>query len=358
MLYYVYILGGPLKGITIPLPPNHYSFFLQNEEYNDNKEENEKTSIYIPCNSQKCKKKLSIILDGDNIGNNKYKIESSFVQNEIGNEYPLILDEPIYTNDIPIFLVSDQSHLRLDSSHFKKKKNKWVINKKIGTLLIFIILFFIVFFFYTNRSLKEKNTEIVSKSLNFKGFKGDNGYYCIYDDLYPTLNPKNNLENNVFYIDRKKIEHLLIDNKYKKTHLILKNKDQPIINFIYHNENEKSKIISTINNLFSEHCHPIINGISIPNIINDINKLELSKTISYTIEEKNSRLTLIFDDLLNSNNKQKLDTYIKKQTAIFGRKFIFYRENISNPILKNKATLQEDRGYIFLDNQHRYFPQG
>lgn len=58
--------------------------------------------------------------------------------------------------------------------------------------------------------------------MNFKGFKGDNGYYCIYDDLYPTLNPKNNLENNVFYIDRKKIEHLLIDNKYKKTHLILK----------------------------------------------------------------------------------------------------------------------------------------
>ncbi|MCS6732884.1 hypothetical protein NOM07_10955, partial [Proteus terrae] len=135
-------------------------------------------------------------------------------------------------------------------------------------------------------------------------------------------------------------------------------KTKPIVNFIYHNDNEKLKIIGAIKNYFSENCYPTINEISIPSIINDINKLELTKTISYTIEEKNNGLTFIFDDLLDTKNKAKLDTYIKKQTAIFGRKFIFYRENISNPILKNKATLQEDRGYIFLDNQHRYFPQG
>ncbi|MER1938778.1 PrgH/EprH family type III secretion apparatus protein, partial [Proteus terrae] len=133
---------------------------------------------------------------------------------------------------------------------------------------------------------------------------------------------------------------------------------KPIINFIYHNDKEKLKIIDAISSYFSKDCYPIIKEISISSIINDINELELTKTIGYTIEEKNNGLTFIFDDLLGKENKEKLDTYIKKQTTIFGRKFIFYRENISNPILKNKATLQEERGYIFLDNQHRYFPQG
>ncbi|UEQ27192.1 hypothetical protein [Proteus mirabilis] len=55
---------------------------------------------------------------------------------------------------------------------------------------------------------------------------------------------------------------------------------------------------------------------------------------------------------------EKFNAYIKKQAAFFGRKFIFFRENKVNINLKNKAMLQEDNGYIFLDNQHRYFPQG
>ncbi|HGN9120370.1 TPA: hypothetical protein ACK1SE_003326, partial [Proteus mirabilis] len=89
-----------------------------------------------------------------------------------------------------------------------------------------------------------------------------------------------------------------------------------------------------------------------------INKLNFTKTIGYTIEEKNNGLIFIFDDELSVNDKEKFNAYIKKQTAIFGRKFIFYRENKVNINLKNKAMLQEDNGYIFLDNQHRYFPQG
>ena len=62
--------------------------------------------------------------------------------------------------------------------------------------------------------------------------------------------------------------------------------------------------------------------------------------------------------LLSRESKIKFEQFIKKQTSIFGRKFIFYRENIGNPALINKATLQEENGYIFIDSQHRYFPKG
>ncbi|MCT8231216.1 MULTISPECIES: hypothetical protein [Morganellaceae] len=358
MLYYIYILSGPLKGAIVPLPPNHYSFFLQNEEPNDNKEKNEKTALYIPCDNKECKKKLAIILDENNSESNKYIIESSFISEEVDKEYTLPLNKPVYSNDIPIFLVSNRSDFPLNSSHFKKNKMKLVTRKKIFISLILVISFIMVFIFYINKPKEKIITPTVSKSLNFKGFQGKNGYYCIFDDSYIISKEDINLESKNFYIDKRKIENLVIENSHKKINLILRDKTKPIVNFIYHNDNEKLKIIGAIKNYFSENCYPTINEISIPSIINDINKLELTKTISYTIEEKNNGLTFIFDDLLDTKNKAKLDTYIKKQTAIFGRKFIFYRENISNPILKNKATLQEDRGYIFLDNQHRYFPQG
>ncbi|MCM2368166.1 hypothetical protein [Proteus sp. FZP2095] len=358
MFYYIYILSGPLKGATVPLPPNHYSFFLQNKEPYDNKEENENRVLYIPCDNKECEKKLAIILDENNSENNKYKIESSFLSKEVDKEYSLSLEKPVYFNDIPIFLVSKKSDFSLNSSHFKKNKMPLITLKKIFTLLMLFILVLITFLFYINNPKEKSTTSIISKSLNFKGFQGKNGYYCIFDDSYSPSTEKNSLENNVFYIDKRKIENLIIENSYKKTHSIFKDKHKPIINFIYHNDKEKLKIIDAISSYFSKDCYPIIKEISISSIINDINELELTKTIGYTIEEKNNGLTFIFDDLLGKENKEKLDTYIKKQTTIFGRKFIFYRENISNPILKNKATLQEERGYIFLDNQHRYFPQG
>lgn len=356
MLYYIYILSGPLKGTIIPLPPNRYSLFLYNKECIENKEENDKTILYIPCDKQGDEKKLAIILDEDNSENNKYRIESSLIPKEIDKEYLLKLDSPIYSNDIPIFFISDKSDLSLTSFHFKKKKKIGIKNKKIILLLILITLFFIALVFYIKRPLEEKIIPTVSRSLNFKGFQGENGYYCVYDDLYPTSKIENTLDTKIIYLE--KIKNLSTGNNHKNIHVILKDKFKPIISFFYHNESEKLRIIKTIDANFSKNCQPTIKGISIPNIINNINEFELTKTIGYTIEEKNNGLTFIFDDALNVSNKEKLDTYIKKQTAIFGRKFIFYRENISNPMLKNKATLQEDRGYIFLDNQHRYFPQG
>lgn len=353
MLYYIYILSGPLKGTIIPLPPNRYVLFLYNKEYIENKEKNEETILYIPCDKSVDEKKFAIILDEDNSENNKYRIENSLIEKEIDKEYSLKLDTPIYSNDIPVFFISDKSDLSISSFNFKKTAR---MNKKILLSLILIALFFIALIFYINRPIEEKITPTLSKSLNFKGFQGENGYYCIYDNSYPISKKEDSLKNKIIYLD--KIKNLSTGNNYKKIHVIFKDKFKPIVSFFYHNESEKLKIIKNIDANFSKNCQPTIKEISIPSIINNINEFELTKTIGYTIEEKNNALTFIFDGALNVSNKEKLDTYIKKQTAIFGRKFIFYRENISNPMLKNKATLQEDRGYIFLDNQHRYFPQG
>ncbi|MEZ2685785.1 hypothetical protein ACBQ20_13405 [Proteus vulgaris] len=356
MLYYIYILSGPLKGTIIPLPPNRYSLFLYNKECIENKKENDRTILYIPCDKQEDEKKLVIILDEDNSENNKYRIESSLIQKETDKEYPLKIDSPIYSNDTPIILISDKNDLSFVSFDFKKKKKTGIINKKIILLLILITLFFIALVFHIKGPTEEKIIPTVSKSLNFKGYQGKNGYYCVYDSLYPTSKIENTLENKIIYLE--KIKSLSTGNNHQKIHIIFKDKFKPIVSFFYHNETEKFKIINNINSDFSKNCQPTIKGISIPNIINNINEFQLTKTIGYTIEEKNNGLTFIFNDELSVSNKEELDTYIKKQTAIFGRKFIFYRENISNPMLKNKATLQEDHGYIFLDNQHRYFPQG
>lgn len=357
MLYYIYILNGPLKETIIPLPPNSYSLYLYNKECIENKEENEKTTLYIPCDKQEDEKKIAIILDEHNSENNKYKIENSLIQKEIDKEYPLKIDSPIYSNDIPFFFISDKYDLSFSSFHFKKNNNKGILNKKIILLSILIILFFTLLIFYIKRpTIEENNTSTVSISLNFKGFKGDNGYYCVYDELYSTSKIKDTLETKIIYLE--KIKTLSTGNRHKNINIMLRDRLKPIVSFFYHNESEKLRIVNTINAKFTKNCQPTIKEISIPDIINDINEFELTKTIGYSIEEKNNGLTFIFDNTLTIKNKEILDTYIKKQTAIFGRKFIFYREKISNPMLKNKAILQEDRGYIFLDNQHRYFPQG
>ncbi|WP_193015532.1 hypothetical protein [Proteus sp. FME41] len=358
MLYYIYILSGPLKNTILPLAPNHYVFFLYNNEYSEIEKNDDKTTIYIPCNKNEDKKKLSIILNEENRENNKYKIESSVIPKEIGKEYPLPINKPIYLNDIPAFLISDKSDLPFHSLDFKQRKKRKTITKRNLISLFLIFLLFIALFLYIEMPIEKKEASIVSKSLNFKGFKGNNGYYCIYDDLYPKVRIKNELETNNLYIDIEKIKSLSIENNKKITHITLKDKNKPIITFLYHNENERLKIIDNINNVFSKDCQPIIKEVSIPYIIKDINKFEFTQTIGYTIEEKNNGVMFIFDDEINNKNKMMLDSYIKKQTAIFGRKFISYRENRQVPILKNKAILQEDRGYIFLDSQHRYFPQG
>ncbi|MCD4632976.1 hypothetical protein LOS07_12590, partial [Proteus mirabilis] len=45
MLYYIYVLSGPLKGIITPLLPNQYSLILHSKEHIENKIENEKWRI-------------------------------------------------------------------------------------------------------------------------------------------------------------------------------------------------------------------------------------------------------------------------------------------------------------------------
>lgn len=75
MLYYIYVLSGPLKGIITPLLPNQYSLILHSKEHIENKIENEKLTLYIPCNKKEHEKIITIMLDEHNTKNNKYKIE-------------------------------------------------------------------------------------------------------------------------------------------------------------------------------------------------------------------------------------------------------------------------------------------
>ncbi|MCB4819552.1 hypothetical protein LHV20_16015, partial [Proteus mirabilis] len=106
MLYYIYVLSGPLKGIITPLLPNQYSLILHSKEHIENKIENEKLTLYIPCNKKEHEKIITIMLDEHNTKNNKYKIEDGLISKEISKELPLELDKPIYINNFPIFLIS------------------------------------------------------------------------------------------------------------------------------------------------------------------------------------------------------------------------------------------------------------
>ena len=51
--------------------------------------------------------------------------------------------------------------------------------------------------------------------------------------------------------------------------------------------------------IFPKNCQPIIKELSIAKIVEEINKLNFTKTIGYTIEEKNNGLIFIFDDKLS-----------------------------------------------------------
>lgn len=359
MLYYIYVLNGPLRGSLIPLTPNHYTVVLYKSNYQESKKDSLKTIIYIPCDKEKEEKTLSITLDEKRGKNNQYTIEQSLNKDEKDKTYDIVLDKPIYLNDIPIFLISDKSTLSFSSFHFKnKKKSLNSIQKFVFSFTIIILLSIFLFSFFV---LKNKDTETppsIQESFNFKGFEGNENYYCVYDKSYPIFEKNSLSKEKIIYINTDKINNLLIDNNKKIVHLILKDQQKPIINFIYHNEHEKIKVINFINNRFTPYCLPIIHAISLPSIIDEMNKLPFAKTTGYKIEEKNNGLIFIFEDILDKENKIIIDDYIKKQTTLFGRKFIFYRENMSNPTLKNKAILQEDNGYIFLDSQHRYFPKG
>ncbi|HEI9876904.1 TPA: hypothetical protein SLN74_003368, partial [Proteus mirabilis] len=205
--------------------------------------------------------------------------------------------------------------------------------------------------------LENKPKELAFKSSYSNEFKGENGYLCIYTEPYSSKNliKDSDSKTKISFLNKEKIIKLATNNKI---HVTLKDNTKPIVSFFYYNKNEKLKIIQAINDNFPKNCQPIIKELSIAKIVEEINKLNFTKTIGYTIEEKNNGLIFIFDDKLSVNDKEKFNAYIKKQAAFFGRKFIFYRENKVNINLKNKAMLQEDNGYIFLDNQHRYFPQG
>ncbi|HEI9804605.1 TPA: hypothetical protein SLN66_003138, partial [Proteus mirabilis] len=160
MLYYIYVLSGPLKGIITPLLPNQYSLILHSKEHIENKIENEKLTLYIPCNKKEHEKIITIMLDEHNTKNNKYKIEDGLISKEISKELPLELDKPIYINNFPIFLISHKDDLSITS--FDLNSKKWTINRKIIVSFIFVIAFFIVSFTFMDVSklLENKPKEL------------------------------------------------------------------------------------------------------------------------------------------------------------------------------------------------------
>ncbi|MEQ4924308.1 hypothetical protein [Proteus hauseri] len=357
MFYYIYILHGPLKGTIFPLTSDRYFISLyKNKSKNIN---NDKATLYIPCDDKVEEKTLSVTLDKDNIKNNTIKIENSKIKDDIEKPFLLEIDKIFYLNDIPIFLISNKNNSPLSPSHFKKFKRKFDTKKMIVGIFALIILPLIVFTLFMPHSEPKEIASTSLDSLNFKGFNGENDYYCIYDNLFPDEMKSTKTNSNIIYIDTSNINSLFNEeNNNKIYNLILKDKQKPTINFIYHNEYEKTNIIKAINKVIPLNCQINSYGLSLPKIIDDINKLSFIKETSYTIQEKKNGIIFIFDDSLTSENKTIIDNYIKKQTAIFGRKFITYHENISNPDSNYQATLKEEKGYIFINNQHRYFPQG
>ncbi|HFS6722348.1 TPA: hypothetical protein ACH1K3_001228 [Proteus mirabilis] len=188
MLYYIYVLSGPLKGIITPLLPNQYSLILHSKEHIENKIENEKLTLYIPCNKKEHEKIITIMLDEHNTKNNKYKIEDSLNSKEISKELPLKLDKPIYINNLPIFLISYKGDLSITS--FDLNPKKWTINRKFILSFILVIVFFIISFSFINVSkpLENKPKELTFKSIYSNEFKGKNGYLCIYTAPYDSKN--------------------------------------------------------------------------------------------------------------------------------------------------------------------------
>ncbi|WP_254369198.1 hypothetical protein [Proteus mirabilis] len=249
MLYYIYVLSGPLKGIITPLLPNQYSLILHSKEHIEN------------------------------------KIEDGLISKEISKELPLELDKPIYINNFPIFLISHKDDLSITS--FDLNSKKWTINRKIIVSFIFVIAFFIVSFTFMDVSklLENKPKELAFKSSYSNEFKGENGYLCIYTEPYSSKNliKDSDSKTKISFLNKEKIIKLATNNKI---HVTLKDNTKPIVSFFYYNKNEKLKIIQAINDNFPKNCQPIIKELSIAKIVEEINKLNFTKTIGYTIEEK------------------------------------------------------------------------
>lgn len=359
MLYYLYILNGPLKYTKISLIPNEYSLLTYNKE---NKiHDNDESQLYIPCDDKTLIKKINIKLKDTKEDQNTLVIEESMVANEIGSEINIDLDKPIYLDDIPMFLISKKANLVKEQLVFQKRVIHINSRKKIAITLIVAIFFLLLSIpaFFFNK--KEVNNVIPEPTLlveNYHHFLGLENHYCLYDEATPEWVKNNNNNSQYSYVDIKKI-NLIFNRERKVTNNIsIKDDSNPIIAFIYHNNHEKDKINTFIQQQFSTFCQPTIKAISIPSLIEQVNAFSFINETSYQIKEEKKGITFIFDGVLNRESKIKFEQFIKKQTFIFGRKFIFYRENIGNPDLINKATLQEDNGYIFIDSQHRYFPKG
>ncbi|MGN3439593.1 hypothetical protein ACTFWT_15190 [Proteus penneri] len=359
MLYYLYILNGPLKYTKISLTPNEYSISTYNKR---NKiHNNDANQIYIPCSDEELVKKVNVKLKNTEEDQSTLVIEESVIANEIGVEMDIYFNKPIYFNNIPMFLISKNDNLEKELLVFKNKSSNITPRKKIAIILITVIFFSLLSISFLFFNKKEINNIIPEPTLsveNYHYFLGLKNHYCLYDDSAPEWVKTNNNNSRYSYIDIKKLN--LIFNKESKitNNIIIKNNSNPIISFVYHNNHEKDKISSVIQQQFSTFCQPTIKAISIPSLIEEVNTLSFIKKVSYQIKEDKNGITFIFDDVLNKESKIKFEQFIKKQTFIFGRKFIFYRESIGNPDLINKATLQEENGYIFIDSQHRYFPKG
>ncbi|EPQ0239614.1 hypothetical protein NRH12_003828, partial [Proteus mirabilis] len=215
MLYYIYVLSGPLKGIITPLLPNQYSLILHSKEHIENKIENEKLTLYIPCNKKEHEKIITIMLDEHNTKNNKYKIEDGLISKEISKELPLELDKPIYINNFPIFLISHKDDLSITS--FDLNSKKWTINRKIIVSFIFVIAFFIVSFTFMDVSklLENKPKELAFKSSYSNEFKGENGYLCIYTEPYSSKNliKDSDSKTKISFLNKEKIIKLATNNK-------------------------------------------------------------------------------------------------------------------------------------------------
>ncbi|WP_109938075.1 hypothetical protein, partial [Proteus mirabilis] len=235
MLYYIYVLSGPLKGIITPLLPNQYSLILHSKEHIENKIENEKLTLYIPCNKKEHEKIITIMLDEHNTKNNKYKIEDGLISKEISKELPLELDKPIYINNFPIFLISHKDDLSITS--FDLNSKKWTINRKIIVSFIFVIAFFIVSFTFMDVSklLENKPKELAFKSSYSNEFKGENGYLCIYTEPYSSKNliKDSDSKTKISFLNKEKIIKLATNNKI---HVTLKDNTKPIVSFFYYNK--------------------------------------------------------------------------------------------------------------------------
>ncbi|EST57591.1 hypothetical protein K151_2587 [Proteus hauseri ZMd44] len=359
MLYYLYILNGPLKYTKISLIPNEYSILIynkRNEIHADDANE-----FYIPCEDENLVKKINIKLKNTEEEQTTLVIEESVIADEIGVESKIYFDKPIYLNDTPMLLISKKANLPKEMLVFQKKTNHVKTRKKTSIILItclFLLLSVLALFSFFDK--KEVNNVVPKPTLsveNYHYFLGLKNHYCLYDESTPEW-IKNNNNNQYSYIDIKKLNLIFNGESKRINNIMIKEDSKPTIAFIYHNNHEKEKINSVIQQQFSSFCQPEIKAISIPSLIEQINSLSFIKETSYQIKEEKNGITFIFDGILNRESKIKFEQFIKKQTSIFGRKFIFYRENIGNPALINKATLQEENGYIFIDSQHRYFPKG